>query len=578
MSNRLTKRSKTTYIPAVPAQVATFGYCVTQPGFAVSYVDAKQLSTKGVNGIDSASGYPVIVKTHVDAKGRTVFDQVLIPVLVPSDVTTCFPAKRRVQGVEASVITDQLLGWNSGARSFAAPAGDFSFSFSFPQLPAGAVICGISTTNSQIGSFAAVEHGLYTSGVSIKFYESGVERHTFSSGPGSNPKLAIQRVGGVVTATVDGEAYVSGTRSTGTKSLTAALYASGDYVDNPVIGGASSGASRAPLSLGELAGRPPEITSRETTILLGSASGKDNASATVPVISIDGVATAFDLAMSAVDHGVNNDIGVQLTDIPVGLNASEDDYTSVKLVLDDPMATGYDTDFLLEFTILEGLMPDSAIDYLPIIFATITETLSVGTVIDLVIAIDAKLFEILALPTAASANLVLETILSSGISISDYSSQARNEALQYATNIATGAVTRYSGFGFSSFCRVGTDLWATRPDGLYKVGGETDDGQLLSFLIDFAADDQGSPRTKRLENIFFGIATDGQTYARLTDDFGREQSYRLIQRDSSEARINTAKGSSSRYWQLRLEGVDASFAEIDNIEWVAATGARRTKR
>lgn len=81
-----------------------------------------------------------------------------------------------------------------------------------------------------------------------------------------------------------------------------------------------------------------------------------------------------------------------------------------------------------------------------------------------------------------------------------------------------------------------------------------------------------------METIFLGITTDGRTLAKLKDDAGREFHYRLIQRDSSEARINPGKGVSSRYWHLRLEIEDVSYAEIDNIEWVAATGTRRTKR
>lgn len=575
MSNRLTKRSNTTYTPAIPAQVATPAHCVTEAGYKVVYVDIKKL---GVSGIDSPIGYPSIVKSHMDVKGRTIVDQVLIPTLVPSAVTTCYPAKPAVKGVEATANTAQLVGWNSGARSVAAPSGDFTLSFSFAQVPSGAVICGISSVNTPIGSFSGIEHGLYTSGSSIKFYELGVERHTFSASPSSSPSIIIQRVAGVVTAVVNGEAFTSGTRSTGAKSATAALYASGDYVDSPVITGAASGSSRAPLSLGESAGRPPEITSRNATLFSGSASGTDEAQGTIPSIGLDGVSTAFDMAMSALDYGIANDTGVQSADVSSGINASEQDYSGIRLVMDDPYVVGYDTDQLLEFTITEGLIPTATIDFLPMLFATLTESLSLKTSIDLMIAIDAKLLEVLALSSSASANMVLEAILRSGIIISDYSSQARNEALQYATNIATGAVTRYSGFGFNSFCRLGTELWATRPDGLYKIGGDTDNGQLLSYLIDFAADDQGSPRTKRLESIFFGIATDGRTYARLKDDFGREHNYRLIQRDSSEARINTAKGASSRFWQLRLEGEEASYAEIDNIEWVAATGARRTKR
>jgi hypothetical protein len=571
MSNRLTKRSRSNYVAAVPAVAPRPAYCVTTTGDAIKYV--KVTSLKNV-GIQAAPGYAIIIEYHLDAKGNKITDDVLVPTLVHNvPVTACYAAQAGNAGREAASNTDSQVGWNSGARSNDTLSGDFDLNITFPEVPSGAVICGLAPDSATIGDFTAIEHGLYSAGSEIRFYELGVERFAFSNTSQEQPAATIRRIGGVVSAIVAGESYRSGTRSTGVKSITAALYAAGDYVDNPVVSQVFAGASSAPLSLGNEA-----PASRESLLMLGFAAGRDAGVGVPPVIGLDGVVTVFDLAMASIDRGLAHDLGVTAADVSPGFNISEEFVSGVRFVIDDPEVTAYDTTEFLEVLITEGLIPQSDVDFSPIVFATISESLTVGSVIDLFIGIDAKLFEALALPTNASATMVIETILRSGLSLSDYSSRARNEALQYATNIATGAVTRYSGFGFSSFCRVGTDLWATRADGLYKIGGETDNGELLSYLIDFAADDQGTARTKRLENIFLGISTDGRVYARLKDDFGREQSYRLIQRDSSEARIEPAKGASSRYWQLRLEGEGASYAEIDNIEWVAATGARRTKR
>lgn len=571
MSNRLTKRSRSNYVAAIPALAPRPAYCVTTTGDAVKYI--KVTSLKNV-GIQSAAGYPIIIEYHLDAKGNRVTDDVLVPIVVHNvPVTTCYLAQAGSAGREADTNTDGQVGWNSGARSNDVLSGDFDIDLTFPSVPSGAVICGIAPGIATIGSFNAIEHGLYTAGTAIRFYELGVEKFTFSAATQDQPKLKIRRIAGAVTAMVGNESYRSGTRSVGDKSITAALYTAGDYVDSPSVSKVFAGSSNAPLSLGNEA-----PASRDSSLLVGYAAGTDAAIGEPPVVALDGIVTVFDLAMASIDHGIANDLGVLSADVSPSLNSSEEFIAGVRFVIEGPDATAYDTTDFLEAQITEGLIPLSVVDYMPIVFATISESLTVGTIIDLFIGIDAKLIEALALPTNASASMVIETVLRSGLSLSDYSSRARNEALQYATNIATGAVTRYSGFGFSSFCRVGTDLWATRADGLYKIGGETDNGELLSYLIDFAADDQGTARTKRLENIFFGISTDGLVYVRLKDDFGREQSYRLIQRDSSEARIEPAKGASSRFWQLRLEGESASYAEIDNIEWVPATGARRTKR
>lgn len=571
MSNRLTKRSRATYIAAIPAQPPRPAYCVTTGGSIVKYVDVTSLTNAGYPAVP---GYPVRIQSHQDAAGHTIIDVFQVPVVVGNtEITTCFPAIAGSPGSEGVTLTDGQQGWNSGARGVATLTGDFELSFAVPPVPSGAVICGLAPVAASIGQFAAIEHGLYTLGGLIKVYELGVEIGALGVVSTDNPVLYIQRVGGVVRYRSGSSSITSGMLSFGEKAVTAALYAAGDYIEAPATKRVFAGSSFAALSLG---GDSP--SSHETSFMASTVSGRDAVSGADPTIGLDGIVTVFDIAMAGVDHGIYRDFGIPSADVSPAARASEEFQSSVRFSLDEPQLSAVDTDQMLSADIVEGLLPQSADTFAPMIFATLYESLGLGDILELYVGINARLDEVLSLSDPANANLILVALLKSGLVFSDNSAQARNEAAQYATNIVTGAVTRYSGFGFSSFCRVGHDLYATRRDGLYKVGGSTDNGELLSCLVDFAADDQGSPRTKRMENIFLGITTDGRALAKLTDDTGREIKYRLIQRDSSEARIDPAKGVSSRFWRLRLEIEDVTYAEIDNIEWVAATGTRRTKR
>jgi hypothetical protein len=592
MSNRLTKQGKVTFIAAIPAVVATPARCVTTTGNAVKYF----LVTDVINlGYEVAPGYPVRMDTH-EENGQTVIDNIYYPFLVPnSKVTVCYPAVKGVAGREASVITEGFTGWNSGARSVDSVDNDFSVSFQLPYAASGAVICGMAPDSVSIGDFAAIQHGLYSAGGGIKVYESGIELATLSISADDASALVIQRIAGVVTYRAGINSYISGQRSSGPKKLTAAMYTAGDYVDSPTLGTSNSGSSFAPLSLGTPTAANSG-SSFELNLLGGTASGKNAKPIVVPDIGLDGIATEFDLVMSAIDIGLSIDPGVLNFDVTPTARMSEEFQSGIRFAMDAPTISAYDTDSFFDVSLVEGIIAQSEPYFQPVLFATINEKLRLGSVIDFFIAIDARIAEMLVISDRTDASLLITALIQGGLTLSDYSLRNRitnssytgsdggiqyaaaNEAIQYATNIATGAVTRYVGFGFTSFCRVGQVLYGVRQDGLYKIGGDTDDGKLLSFLIDFAAEDQGTARTKRLENIFFGITTDGQALARLKDDYGREITYKLIQRDSSESRINTAKGVSSRYWHLRLEVEEASYAEIDNIEWVAATGARRTKR
>jgi len=571
MSNRITKRTRNTYVAAVPAVTARPAYCVTTRGTKVVYRKVTSFKNTGVQQIP---GYPIIAVTAKNALGVSVIEYLLVPyVIANAPITTCYPAVAAVAGSEAAVVTDGQVGWNSGGRGIAAIDADAILEFTLPANPSGAVLCGLAPASAVIGSFSDIEHGIYFAGGTLRIYERGVLRGSLGTVTAGNPSVRITRANGVVTYSDGTVTVTSANRSTGSKRLTSALYAAGDFTDDPVIEKLFTGSSFYPLLLGN---EPP--SSRENRLLGGFASGVMAADAVVPVIALDGVVTVSDMSMSAVDHGLYVDYGVLDFDMSPLVRASEEFQSGVSFVMDGPDVEAEDTTDFLSATIHEGLVIGASVVFAPVLYATITERLTIGSTIEVLIGMNARLVESLVLSSSARANFILHAVLRSGLIISDYSSQSRNEAIQYATNIATGAVTRYSGFGFTNFCRVGQDLYGVRPDGLYKIDGSTDDGETLSALIDFAADDQGSPRTKRMENVFFGIATDGVAYARLTDDFGRDAKYRLIQRDSSEARINPAKGVSSRYWRLRLEIEDATYAELDNIEWVAATGARRTKR
>ncbi|MGV8917838.1 MAG: hypothetical protein ACOH2R_08570 [Pseudomonas sp.] len=253
-------------------------------------------------------------------------------------------------------------------------------------------------------------------------------------------------------------------------------------------------------------------------------------------------------------------------------------YAEGRVQLPAVESQGFSSPFTNEITTATQVSVGDYYFFQPTVFLMLNDGLSVGDSVELVFVFQEDMIEAFGIADNANATFILNLLIQSGLNLSNDLSQAKQDILQYATNIATGAVTRYSGFGFTSFCNVGQDLYATRQDGLYQIGGNTDNGELLSCLIDFAADDQGTARTKRLDNIFIGLTTDGRPLAKLKDDAGREIIYRLTQRDSSEARVDPAKGVSSRYWHLRLEVEGASYAEIDNIEWVAATGTRRTKR
>jgi hypothetical protein len=181
----------------------------------------------------------------------------------------------------------------------------------------------------------------------------------------------------------------------------------------------------------------------------------------------------------------------------------------------------------------------------------------------------------LVLLDGVGASITIVAGVGSALRLSSGGSVGGIKTLQYATNLLTGAATRYEGFGFDGFCRVGMDTYGFKSDGLYKIGGGDDSGAPINMLIDFAADEFGTPQGKRVGNVFLGLETDGDVFVRMTDDDDREANYRAYQR-RSEFRADMGRGGKSRFWRLRLEVLDSTEARLDNFEWVVSTTGRRT--
>lgn len=136
---------------------------------------------------------------------------------------------------------------------------------------------------------------------------------------------------------------------------------------------------------------------------------------------------------------------------------------------------------------------------------------------------------------------VIQLLAMERVAINSSARAAKQEALQYAVNVLTGALTTYQNFGFTQFARVGGETYAIRPDGLYCLRGDTDNGETLRAMIDFGASDYGTAQGKRIAHVYAGVTTDGEVYVRVIPDDGAERCYRAVG-DSPEFRAPVARG------------------------------------
>lgn len=604
MAHRLIKQSSSTYLPSVKEVIA-------QPArFDITY--SMMAITKYSPGTKPGVSIPIFGAV-TDDYGR-ISQQIIgytstqvpsgTPYVVYEQVPTYtyHPAVAGVQGRDAAVVTDNQLGWNAGAQSAEVFDGDFEIGFSLPGSDIGALV-GLADPASNT-SFNAVEHGvLLTSAGTPTIVESGVLRDS----TGAAQALVVARIirrGNVVTYYVGANfSYVSSVPSRGPKVLSAVLYAATDYVDDPIVSGVAFFQSRDTWGWGDGSGflylqaRSGWDWAGSATI--GDGSGRISFDLTMNALDADRssghmvidaptlTATAGFINVQASGITVNIPTTMLSTAIEVGvgsmssivdmtMHGADFNYGDAFMVMDTPGAFGLSTEEPANSSSwTEAFFVGDFYSVDRILFALIHEGLSIGDSFDLLLSINADLAEHLMLYSDSSAAMIIQALLTNGIQVSNNTSSAAQVLLQYATNLVSGAVGRYQGYEFDGFCRVGMQTFGYKPDGLYRLGAPDDNGTLISALIDFAPDTFGTTQGKRVGNVFLGLGTDGQVFVRTIEDNNIEMTYRAYQR-KSEFRADMQRGRASRFWRMRIEIIDASFAQLDNVEWMLSATGRRT--
>lgn len=192
-----------------------------------------------------------------------------------------------------------------------------------------------------------------------------------------------------------------------------------------------------------------------------------------------------------------------------------------------------------------------------------------------IIVLDNEINSFLDLNDSADVAAFLNAVVESGLSIDDIFTIPAQSNLQIATNAQTFSATNYSGFEFNSFAEVNGVMYGMRHDGIYIIRKGDDDGATRDYSVDFGDDDFGSATRKNVDSIWFGLSSDGQeVFAKVSDDAGATYTYKVSQY-APTARAVVGRGITSRRWRLRLEVVDATEFDLDNVEFSIAASTRR---
>lgn len=626
MARRLRKVPITVYVPAVYPQAGRAAYCETTRRL-VGYT-----SPGGVTPVGNTGGGQLVYTPPDPLNPLSPGTWGLVPNLgpfgtptsvgVPRDsvlrpryvyTETCYTEIPAREGAPARVTTNSGTGWNAGAISFRpVPAfgyvrgrmlptlvatqfglADVYFNYSYGYMP-HSFVC-------RLGEWAVVESGVTKANGALP----------------DRALLEIQRRGGIVAYRVNGsDVHTSEVPSSGTVYAASLLYSIGDGVDDAAIGTLGQTirfSDQTPSArfvgsdvadFASMVGAAPSIVLEATAepvfgvlrffgaLPIARAIGSDR-----HVVTMRAAAPAYRLRSEA------SKPERQLTQMvavlpPLAMQALVQSGTSTRLSADlpKPLFVGADIGDLaimrgeaplsLLLTAYEPYMPAGEIDGMDSLVAfdvsslesalvlVAMDSLELGSSAELLIITQLVGMDSLRFADTASLGQLVEMLAIERVAINSSTATAKKEAIQYAVNIATGALSVYQGFDFQGFAHVGQDTYGWKPDGLYRIGAELDDGELIQALVDFGTSDFGSSFVKRAEYAYLGVRTDGQCYLRVVMDEGTERVYRVRGNDNMR-RAQMARGVSGRQLSLQLEVADASFVEVDCLELVIGATQRR---
>ena len=560
MSNRLTKQDLLEYVAAVPP---------------TPYIPARRVV---IQTWSAPWNYGEIRKVVGDPDGGAVRGDVDGDTYI---AYTTVPAQPATPGTPAYTIDNGVAMWNAGASSTSPLSGNGAFRFQTSNNPGG-VVCGLTPTNVSTLPHEC-SHAIHVSGAVARVMEYGVVVHTFPTPVDVTTHYILRRTGTSVQLVSGADVYNSDTPITTAKVyLDAALFLSGDFVDNPELYEGTSGLSFAAIggvlpSVQGVVNKPPAylygvLPALQGIVYYARAGAACFVSGSLPPMTA--LITGVDTTPAVIQGALR----------PVRGVVKNYAYSFVEGSL--PMFYGSIDEANLDelFTATSRVSLGHSETATARIADSVSSTLRVNDRVDAVMFISDVIYDALPLVDWIESTQSLEDAVWSVVQARSSAGKAVSVDLpaeviaaraptQYGVNVSTSAASTYQGMDFDQYAMSGGTAYGSKADGVYVLRGGDDNGQTRSIAIDFGAVNIGTEVVKTIEAVYLGVNTDGQVFVRLKTAT-TDHLYRVLQRGSI-GRALSRKGVGGRYWNVSLEVVDASYFELDMVEVSVSSMERR---
>lgn len=580
--------------PAIPAHWETVSQqvCVLFSGDPIAAMAL--LSAKTGESLSFSDTYYV---------GTELCTTVDTSVFVPYQAAT--PPTPPVPATPDQMIYDYQLGWNARVRSLPTMHYDGNFSAVVLNNTIGGMI-GL-TVHEPDGGYADMTNAFYVRRGTVSIYEFGAEVQSIGSYPGA--VLKIRRAADKV------QYYVDNTKVREVDAavmapmwFSAALYSGGDRIISPayteeatarlggVLGGfcgyitdtdycttggrlqAFTGGIGITIQNQIIGSLQPMFgyLGKDACILGGALqamTGSLNAAGLVPSYGIIGGVihpmvgniNVLSGSVMTVDATLQNFVGL-LSDVPMGyIEGSLPAFTGGLLAFEPGNA------YLISDAEVSGDIVAAA-ELVAVINSsgTITGLMVVEVLHSALMASTSTIG--LAMTTQAQIDALMQSVARSiiGMLPPDQTGEA------WVLNADAGGMTRYSGYDFNSFAKIGESYYGAKADGIYILEGPDDNGTAIDSSVNFGNLGFGSIERKALPYIYAGVASDGVLRLKVVAD---GQTYYYVVRDNTQLlkahRFELGRGLRASYYDLEIQSVGGTAFDLAEVEFYPVKLSRR---
>lgn len=181
-------------------------------------------------------------------------------------------------------------------------------------------------------------------------------------------------------------------------------------------------------------------------------------------------------------------------------------------------------------------------------------------------------------PVASRDNwlAVAGTVPSAGV-FASMSQVVATTTVAYNFTMANAAMTRYPAYPFTQVIRMGNTYYGVAPDGLYELGGETDNGVAIPWSFETCMDDFKEPKKKTVASVFIGGKVPANmTVTTKTGDLpsGTDAHTTKATAVLRNHRQKLGLGRRSRFFAFGLSAPQGA-TQIEDVTFEVATTTRR---